>query len=82
MDRRWLNVADLIAFFSRNGQNYVRGMVQDLAVGNTEVVAGIIQRLTGAELFKLEPLQEYSRNYKESIAQAQADQQRNARPEL
>ena len=45
-------MADLIAFFSRNGQNYVRGMVQDLAVGNTEVVAGIIQRLTGAELFK------------------------------
>ena len=75
-------MADLIAFFSRNGQNYVRGMVQDLAVGNAEVVAGIIQRLTGAELFKLEPLQEYSRNYKECIAQAQADQQRNARPEL
>ena len=53
-------MADLIAFFSRNGQNYVRGMVQDLAVGNTEVVAGIIQRLTGAELFKLEPLQHYA----------------------
>jgi flavodoxin len=33
----------LIAFFSRKGQNYVRGSIKNLPVGNTEVVAGMIQ---------------------------------------
>ncbi|MBC8609662.1 flavodoxin [Massilimaliae timonensis] len=75
-------MADLIAYFSRKHENYVSGTIQNLNVGNTEVAAGIIQRLTGADLFKIEPLQEYSKNYNECIAQAQADQRRDARPEL
>ena len=36
----------------------------------------------GAETFKMQPVQEYSKDYNECIAQAQADQRRNARPEL
>lgn len=75
-------MADLIVYFSRNYENYVSGAIRNLDVGNTEVVACIIQQLTGADLFKLEPIQEYSRNYNECIAEAQADQRRNARPEL
>ena len=75
-------MADLIVCFSRNYENYVSGAIRNLDVGNTEVVACIIQQLTGADLFKLEPIQEYSRNYNECIAEAQADQRRNARPEL
>ncbi len=72
----------LVAFYSRADENYVSGMLKKLKVGNTEVVAGIIQELTGAELFKIEQMQAYSKNYNECIAQAQADQRRNARPEL
>ena len=53
-------MAELIAYFSRKHQNYVNGMLKNLEVGNTEIAAGIIQRLTGADLFKLEPVQEYS----------------------
>lgn len=75
-------MADLIVYFSRNYENYVSGAIRNLDVGNTEVAACIIQQLTGADLFKLEPIQEYSRNYNECIAEAQADQRRNARPEL
>ena len=75
-------MADLIVYFSRNYENYVSGAIRNLDVGNTEVVACIIQQLTGADLFKLEPIQEYSRNYNECIAEAQADQRRNARPEV
>ena len=72
----------LIAYFSRAYENYVNGVIRDLEVGNTEVAANILQKLTGAELFKAEPLKEYSRNYNECIAQAQEDQRKNARPEL
>ncbi len=75
-------MAELIAYFSRKHQNYVNGMLKNLEVGNTEIAAGIIQRLTGADLFKLEPVQEYSRDYNECIAEAQVDQRRDARPEL
>ena len=75
-------MADLIAYFSRRYENYVNGTIRNLDVGNTEIAAGIVQTFTGADLFKIEPLQEYSRNYNECIAQAQADQRRGARPEL
>ncbi|MGN0291348.1 MAG: flavodoxin [Lachnospiraceae bacterium] len=73
---------ELIAFYSRADENYVNGMIKKLDVGNTEVMAGIIQRLTGARLFKIEQRKGYSKDYNECIAQAQEDQRRNARPEL
>lgn len=75
-------MAEIIVYFSRGGENYVNGSIQKLSVGNTEVAAGILQELTGAELFKLEPLVRYSELYNTCIAQAQDDQRRNARPEL
>lgn len=75
-------MASIIIYFSRKDENYVNGMIKNLSIGNTEIVAGMIQKLTGADVFKVEPIQPYSKNYNECIAQAQADQNRNARPEL
>ena len=72
----------LIVFYSRADENYVSGMLKQLDIGNTEVAAGIIRELTDGELFKLEQVQAYSKDYNECIAEAQADQKRNARPEL
>ena len=68
----------LVAFYSRADENYVSGMIKTLAIGNTEIAAGIIAKLTGADTFKIEQAQPYSTNYNECIAQAQADQNRNA----
>ena len=72
----------LVVFFSRGDQNYVNGAIKTLETGNTEVAAGMIQELTGADMFKIEPRQGYSKDYNECIAEAQADQRRDARPEL
>lgn len=72
----------IIVYFSRKDENYVNGTIKKLAVGNTEIAAKLLSELTGADLFKAEPIQEYSKNYNECIAQAQADQRRDARPEL
>lgn len=72
----------LIAFYSRADENYVNGTIKTLDTGNTEIAAGIIQKLTGADMFKIEQMQEYAKDYNECISQAQADQKRNARPEL
>ncbi|MGN0573286.1 MAG: flavodoxin [Acutalibacteraceae bacterium] len=73
---------ELIAFYSRADENYVNGLIKTLQVGNTEIAAGIIKELTGADLFKIEQTEPYSRSYNECIAQAQADQRQNARPKL
>lgn len=75
-------MAAIIIYFSRKDENYVSGTIKKLAVGNTEVAANILQKLTGAEIFQMQPVQEYSKDYNECIAQAQSDQRRNARPEL
>ena len=72
----------LIAYFSRRDENYVGGTLRNLTVGNTEVVAGILARLTGGTLFALQPVQPYARDYNTCIDQAQTDQRRNARPAL
>lgn len=72
----------LIAYFSRADENYFAGALRTVPVGNTEVAAKLLQELTGADLFKLEPVQPYSKRYNECIAQAQNDQRRDARPEL
>lgn len=75
-------MAKLIVYFSRCGENYVSGTIRTLSVGNTETAAKMIQKLTGAELFSLEPLIRYSDDYNKCIAEAQDDQRRDARPEL
>jgi flavodoxin len=72
----------LVVFYSRADENYVSGAIKNLKVGNTEVAAEMIASLTGADLFKVEQINPYSKDYNECIAEAQADQRRNARPEL
>lgn len=72
----------LIVYFSRTGENYVSGAIKALAVGNTETAANILQELTGADMFKLEPVSPYSDNYNDCIEQAKQDKGNNARPEI
>ncbi len=73
---------ELIAFYSRADENYVNGQMKMLDVGNTEVAAGIIKELNGADTFKIEQAKPYSKDYNDCINEAKADQQRGARPEL
>lgn len=70
----------LIAYYSRNGENYVDGLLRRLRHGNTELVAKKLQELTGAELFRIEPLNPYADDYCRCIDQARQDQRSNARP--
>ena len=58
------------------------GALRSIPVGNTEIVAKKLQELTGADLFKIDPVQQYSKDYNECIEQAKQDQKRDARPEL
>ena len=56
-------MAILIVYYSRKGQNYWNGSIVDLKKGNTERVAEFIQKAVGGDLFEIETVKEYSRDY-------------------
>ncbi len=73
---------NLILYYSRKGENYVNGTVKNLAKGNTEIVAELIQKAVGGDLFELETVKEYPADYHECTAEAKVELRENARPEL
>jgi flavodoxin len=72
----------LIAYFSRKGNNYVNGAVENLPVGNTEVAANMIRKLTGGETFRIQTVAEYPADYNETTDVAKRELRENARPKL
>lgn len=58
---------NLIIYFSRADENYSVGY---LTKGNTEIVANYVQELTGADMFKVEPLVPYAADYNTCIQEA------------
>lgn len=72
----------LIVYYSRKGNNYVNGNIVNLKIGNTEVVANLIKEFTNADIFEVEPVKEYSLDYKECTNESKIELKNNARPEL
>jgi flavodoxin len=72
----------LIAYFSRSGNNYVNGNIVNLPVGNTEIVAKMIQEMTGGDLFHIEAVSAYPADYTETTEVAKEELRTNARPKL
>lgn len=75
-------MAILIAYYLRARENYFGGAYRRIPVGNTEKAAQMLASLTGGELFKIERARPYSENYQACIAEAKADLQKKARPEV
>lgn len=72
----------LIAYFSRKGDNYVGGRIVDLPVGNTEVAARTLQKLTGGDLFHIDTVKPYPADYTETTEVARRELRGKARPAL
>jgi flavodoxin len=73
---------NLIAYFSRDGNNYLGGSIVTLPIGNTEVIAKKIQGMTGGNLFKIKTVRSYPEDYTEATNVADEEKKGNARPEL
>lgn len=71
---------ELILYFSRADENYFGGSLKYIEKGNTEVVAEKAAAMTGADLFKVEPVKPYSADYNTCIEEAKKDLHDNARP--
>ncbi|VBB08625.1 flavodoxin/nitric oxide synthase [Lucifera butyrica] len=76
------NPKSLIAYYSRKGNNYVGGNIVNLPIGNTEVIAEKIRKITGSDMFEIETVKAYPEDYTETTNVAQAEKRQNARPEL
>lgn len=69
----------LVAFFSRAGENYAVGHIEQ---GNTHIVAEMIASATGGTLFRIEPATPYPDDYRACTEVAQREKRSNARPAL
>jgi flavodoxin len=73
---------NLIIYYSRKGENYVNGEIQNLSKGNTEIVAEFIQDTVGGDLFEVDTVERYADDYYACIDEAKKELNANARPEL
>jgi flavodoxin len=77
-----MNGKTLIAYYSRKGSNYVGGGIVNLAVGNTEVAATMIEKITGSDIFHIETVIPYPKDYNDTTEVAQKELREGARPRL
>lgn len=69
----------LVAYFSQAGEQYGVGVVEK---GNTQIIAEMIARETGADLFHIERKESYPEKYDDLLPIAQDELKNKARPEL
>ncbi|WP_321417446.1 flavodoxin [uncultured Methanomethylovorans sp.] len=72
----------LIAYYSREGNNYVSGKIVNLPVGNTKVVADMIREITEGDVFRIDTVKSYPKDYTATTNVAKKELNENARPEL
>lgn len=82
----------LVAYFSMPETTNPNNMTQEEenstvvingeVLGNTQYVAYLIQKNTGADIFRIEPKTPYPTNHKTLVDLAKAEQNNKARPEL
>ena len=72
----------LVIYFSHTGENYMSDGIRNIDKGNTEIIAEMIKDITGADLFKVEPIKDYPYNYKQCCDVALEEKNNNARPEI
>ena len=73
---------DLIIYFSHAGENYFGGKLKVIEKGNTEVIAEFIQNETGADIFEVQPLNDYPLEYVKCAEIAKKELESKTRPEL
>jgi flavodoxin len=72
----------LTVYYSRNGENYCKGSIRDLKKGNTEVVAEMIQKAVGGDLFEVKTVKTYSTDYTACTEEAKEELRAKERVEV
>jgi flavodoxin len=72
----------LVAYFSREGANFVGGKIVRLTVGNTRVIAEMIGGMIPCDIFRIQPVNAYPEDYTQTTRIAQEELRAGARPEI
>lgn len=72
----------ITVYYSRKGENYWNGSIKSITKGNTERVAEFIQKAVGGDLFEIDTVREYDKDYYKCIEEAKQELRANARPEI
>lgn len=72
----------IIVYYSRNGENYVSGKILDLQKGNGEIIVENIRQFYDADVFQIEPVNEYPRDYHQCVKKAKIELQNEVRPKI
>lgn len=75
-------MATLIIYYSRKGENYWNGTIKNLAKGNTEIAAEFIKNAVGGDLFEVQTVKEYAKDYYACIDEAKRELRARARPPI
>ena len=73
---------NLIIYYSRCGENYFGGSIRSVAKGNTEYCVEFIKEAIGADVFEVETVKEYSKDYMTCTEEAKAETKSGVRPDL
>lgn len=72
----------LVIYYSRRGQNYVNGSIENLVKGNTEIAAEYIQQAVGADIFEVRTRKAYAEDYTKCTEEAKEELRNKVFPEL
>jgi flavodoxin len=72
----------LLAYFSRDGENYWNGGRRTLATGNTEALAGLIRGLVACDVYRIEAADPYPDRYDPTVERNVQEQDSNAKPAI
>ena len=73
---------NLVIYYSRRGENYVNGSIKNLSKGNAELITEFIQNAVDADVFEVDTVKPYDKDYMVCIEDAKAELRAKARPEL
>lgn len=73
---------NLVIYYSRRGENYFCGSIRSIAKGNTEYCVDFIKNAVGADVFEVETVKEYSKDYTTCTEEAKAEIKSGERPAL
>ena len=72
----------LVTYFSHEGQNSIDFKVTQIKKGHTRIVAEKIAELTGSDILRIIPKEEYPADYDAVSARAKAEHDGSLRPEI
>jgi flavodoxin len=72
----------LIAYFSRAGENYYYGGRRNLEIGNTEILARMIEKHIVADVYRIRAANSYAHDYEATVRRNVREQNADARPRI